>query len=163
MADSLLTTARLSGSWRLEAGIVGGAALALSVFLSVMMTLPRTSVVQPVDHFIQADYDAFDRNFELTNGLRCDVGLAAQKICLYKSPVERDIVRGERLPDYIPDLGTNFRVVLETSLKDEQFRTVVYGQTLVLLEPRSRMVKDVLRLTAPDIVSPRDGPVQPKA
>lgn len=163
MAGNASTTARSRGSWRLEAGIVGAAALTLSAFLSVMMTLPGAASVEPIDHFIQADYDAFDRNFELTNGLRCDVGLAAQKICLYKSPVERDIVRGERLPDYIPDLGTNFRVVVETSLKDEQFRTVVYGQTLVLLQPRSRMVKDVLRLTAPGIVAPRDGPAQPKA
>lgn len=162
MAGNASTTARSRGSWRLEAGIVGAAALTLSAFLSVMMTMPDTARVQPIDHFIQADYDVFDRDFELTGGLRCDVGLAAQKICLYKSPVERDIVRGATLPDYIPDLGTNFRVVVETSLKDEQFRTVVYGQTLVLIEPQTRMVKDVLRLTAPDIVSPVPAQVQPK-
>jgi hypothetical protein len=62
----------------------------------------------------------------------------------------------------MPDMGTNFSVVVETSLKQEQLRTVVYGQTLVLLEPESRYVKDVLNLTAPDFASAHNGPAQPK-
>ncbi|MEQ8300573.1 MAG: hypothetical protein RH945_08520, partial [Hyphomonas sp.] len=68
----------------------------------------------------------------------------------------------EPLPDYIPDMGTNFRVIVETSLKEEQLRTVVYGQSLVLVEPGTRHVKDVLHLTAPDFVSAQSGQAQPK-
>lgn len=162
MTGKASNTARSHGSWKLEAGIVGAAALTLSVFLSVMLTRPAALRVQPLGHFIQADYDAFDRNFELAEGLPCEIGLAAQQICLHISPVERDIVRGERLPDYIPDPGTNFRVVVETRLKDERFRTVVYGQTLVLVDPRTRRVRDVLHLVAPDVVSSPRGRVEPK-
>jgi len=150
-----------TGSWKLEAGIIGIAALTLGAFLACMMNTQEAARPEPVDHFVQSDYEAFDRNFELA-GARCEVGLASQKICMHKSPMERDIVRGEPLPDYIPDMGTNFRVIVETSLKEEQLRTVVYGQSLVLVEPGTRHVKDVLHLTAPDFVSAQSGQTRPK-
>ena len=53
-------------------------------------------------------------------------------------------------------------MIVQTSLKDESLRTVRYGQTLVLLEPETRRVEDVLHLTAPDFVSAQNGRPQPK-
>tara|TARA_R110000796_G_scaffold63557_9_gene147215 strand:- start:166 stop:654 length:489 start_codon:yes stop_codon:yes gene_type:complete len=150
-----------TGSWKFEAGIVGVAALTLTAFLTYMMMKQEAVRAEPVDHFVQSDYDAFDRNFEL-EGARCELGLVEQKICMHKSPMESDIVRGEPLPDYIPDMGTQFRVVVETSLKADQFRTVAYGQTLALVEPGSRYVQDVLHLTAPDFVSAQNSRLEPK-
>jgi hypothetical protein len=80
-------------SLKLEAGIVGSAALTLIAFLTFMMTKQDAARADPVDHFIQADYEAFDRNFEIA-GTGCDIGLAAHQICMHRSPMERDIARG---------------------------------------------------------------------
>lgn len=148
-------------SWKFEAGIVAAGAIALATFLTVVMLRQAEPGPQPVSHFIQSDFDVFDRGFKVGNET-CDVGLASYKICMERSPLEKEIRRGEILPDYIPALGAEFRVIVATSLKDEHLRIVRYGQTLVLLEPRTRRVEDILDLTAPDFVSAQNGPTQPK-
>lgn len=148
-------------SWKFEAGIVAAGAIALATFLTVVLLRQAEAGPQPVSHFIQSDFDVFDRNFKVGSET-CDVGLAAQKICLRSSPLEEEIQRGQILPAYIPALGAEFRVIVQTSLKDETLRTVRYGQTLVLLEPETRRVADVLHLMAPDFVSAQNGPAQPK-
>tara|TARA_R110000803_G_scaffold154797_1_gene219583 strand:+ start:390 stop:878 length:489 start_codon:yes stop_codon:yes gene_type:complete len=148
-------------SWKFEACIVAIGALVLAAFLAVVMLREAEAGPAPVSHFIQADYEVFDRNFKIS-GKSCDVGLAYYKICMESSPLESEIQRGEILPDYIPALGAEFRVIVATSLKDEHLRMFRYGQTLVLLEPRTRRVEDILDLTAPDFMSAQNGPTQPK-
>jgi len=147
--------------WKFEAGIVAAGAIALATFLTVVLLRQAESGPQPVSHFIQSDFDVFDRGFKVGSET-CDVGLASYKICMHRSPLEKEIQRGEILPANIPALGAEFRVIVATSLKDEHLRMVRYGQTLVLLEPESRRVEDVLDLTAPDFVSAQNGGPQPK-
>ena len=134
-------------SWKFEACIVAIGALVLAAFLAVVMLREAEAGPAPVSHFIQADYEVFDRNFKISGK---------------SSPLESEIQRGEILPDYIPALGAEFRVIVATSLKDEHLRMFRYGQTLVLLEPRTRRVEDILDLTAPDFMSAQNGPTQPK-
>lgn len=148
-------------SLKFEAGIVAAVAIALATFLTVVMLRAAESGPAPVSHFIQSDFDVFDRGFKLGSET-CDVGLASYEICMRRSPLEKEIQRGEILPAYIPALGAEFRVIIATSRKAEHLRMVRYGQTLVLLEPESRRVEDVLDLTAPDFVSVQNGLPQPK-
>ncbi|KCZ57942.1 hypothetical protein [Hyphomonas chukchiensis] len=148
-------------TWKIEAGIVGGAALVLGGFLAVMANQQDTSRPDPVDHFIQSDYDVFDRDFKL-GSTECAIGLASQKICMHKSPLEKELQVGQILPAYIPALGAEFRIIVETALKSENLRTVRYGQTLVLIDANTREVKDILRLNAPDFLAAQGDAAQPK-
>jgi hypothetical protein len=146
-------------SWKFEACVVAAGAVMLGVFLAFIMLREAEAGPAPINHFIQSDCDVFDRNFKVGSET-CDVGLTAQKICLRSSPLEKEIQRGEILPAYIPALGAEFRVIVETSLKDETLRIVRYGQTLVLLEPETRRVEDVLHLTS---CRPRTSPHSQKS
>jgi hypothetical protein len=147
--------------WKIEAGIIGAACLALGTFLHVQTHQQEVAGPSSVDHFTQYDYDVFDRDFALA-GSTCEVGLKSQKLCLANSPLEKQVRRGEILPAFMPAMPAEFRVILETSLKNENLRTVRYGQTLVLLDAETRRVEDVLHLTAPDYVTAQGATIQPK-
>ena len=148
-------------TWKIEAGIVGGAALVLGGFLAVMANHHENSRPEPVDQFIQSDYDAFDRDFQL-GSKDCAIGLASQKICMHKSPLEKELQLGQTLPAYMPALGAEFRIIVETALKSDNLRTVRYGQTLVLIDSDTREVMDILRLDAPDFLAAQADTSQPK-
>ncbi|KCZ93923.1 hypothetical protein [Hyphomonas johnsonii] len=149
-------------SWHVETGVVAAACLALGTFLTVEPILNRARVAQPADRFTQADFDAFDREFEL-DGVTCEVGLARDKLCLGKSPLEAEIKRGHVLPHHIPVIGAEFRVIVNTPLKRPGLQTARFGQTLVLIDPESRRVEDVLDLMAPDYVAAPSDRSPPKA
>lgn len=148
-------------TWNIEAGIVGGAALVLGGFLAVMANHHDNSRPEPVDHFVQSDYDVFDRDFKMGSA-DCAIGLVSQKICMHKSPLENELQIGQTLPAYMPALGAEFRIIVETALKSENLRTVRYGQTLVLIDADTREVKDILRLNAPDFLAAQADTRQPK-
>ena len=63
---------------------------------------------------------------------------------------------------YMPALGAEFRIIVETALKSDNLRTVRYGQTLVLIDAKTREVKDILRLNAPDFMAAQADTTQPK-
>jgi len=69
--------------------------------------------------------------------------------------MEHEVVAGAPLPASLPAMSANMRVLLALDLKTPGLKTVQYGQTLALIEPETRMVKDVLHLTAPSYAAAR--------
>ena len=96
-----------------------------------------------VDHFTASDYDAFDRNFVL-EGRTCAVGMADWGHCFDRSPLQEQVIVGQPLPSHWPVMVS--RVELRKSLtpKSETLVTARYGQLLVLVDTRSRVVIDSL-------------------
>lgn len=97
--------------------------------------------------FTEADFAAFDRDFEL-EGRSCAAGLERDRICFLAAPMERRVTAGMTLPPEIPVLPAEFRVIVATELKADHLQTVRFGRTLALINPETRRVEDVLRLTA---------------
>lgn len=139
---------------KIELAIAGAALFALGAFVATRP--PEAEAVQSsgLTQFTQADYSAFDRNFEL-DGDTCRVGLSRDRICFGSSPVEQILTPGMTLPSEIPMVGAEFRVILFTELKSDTLRTVRFGKTLVLIEPKTRYVQDVLDLSAPSFETAR--------
>ena len=50
------------------------------------------------------------------------------------------------MPLDVPLVAAEFRVIVETDLKDPALRTVRFGQTLALVDPETRVVVDQMRL-----------------
>jgi hypothetical protein len=138
----------------IEFGIVGAAMFALGVYWISRPPPAAALVFPPSAEFSLADYNAFDRNFLIGEDV-CSVGLAEHRFCLGHSPVEGQLRRGMVLPPEIPLIAAEFRVIVATELKDDALRIVRYGQTVVLVDPETRIVKDVLRLGAPDFETAR--------
>jgi hypothetical protein len=99
----------------------------------------------PVRAFTEADYAVFDRGFIL-DSQPCMVGLERQNICFSPSPLEARIHTGAVVPLDVPLVAAEFRVIVETDLKDPALRTVRFGQTLALVDPETRVVVDQMRL-----------------
>jgi len=57
-------------------------------------------------------------------------------------------------PD-VPLVAAEFRVIVETDLKDQSLRTVRFGQSLALVDPETREIVDLIRLSATDYASAR--------
>jgi hypothetical protein len=136
-------------TFRLELLSAGGALALLGLFLGGQAFRSEASDRAPVSYFTNADFDAFDRAFDL-DGQACDVGFKAHRICFGVSPYETDLVQGAVLPVHVPALSAEFRVIVETDLKADHLQTVRFGRTLALIEPQTRQVHDILRLDAPD-------------
>ena len=107
------------------------------------------------DEFTEADFSAFDRNFPM-NGETCEVGLAQSKICLLSLEAANSVRVGAQLPKDVPALSAGMRILLALDSKQPELKTVRLGQTLVLIEPETEFVRDILRLDAPSYEAARD-------
>ena len=133
---------------KIELAIAGAALFALGAFVATRPQAAEAVQTSGLTQFTKADYSAFDRNFEM-DGATCKVGLKRDRICFGGSPVEDILTPGMTLPSDVPMVGAEFRVILFTELKSENLRTVRFGRSLALVEPKTRYVQDVLDLSAP--------------
>ncbi|ABI77678.1 hypothetical protein HNE_1004 [Hyphomonas neptunium ATCC 15444] len=139
---------RIMKTLKIELAIAGAALFALGAFMATRPQEAEAVQTSGLTQFTQADYAAFNRNFEM-DGATCKVGLERDRICFGGSPVEGILMPGMTLPADVPMVGAEFRVILFTELKSESLRTVRFGRSLALVEPQSRYVQDVLDLSAP--------------
>jgi hypothetical protein len=132
---------------KLELAIAGTALFALGAFVATRP--PEAEAVQAagLTQFTKADFAAFDRDFEM-DGVTCDVGLKRDRICFGGAPVEQILKPGMTLPHEIPMVGAEFRIIVVTELKDDTLRTVRFGRSLALIDPKTRYVQDVIDLSA---------------
>lgn len=135
---------------KIEMAFAGAAVFALGVFFSSRPPGAEAATLEqaPVRAFTRADFAVFDRAFMLA-GQPCEVGLEQQKICFTPSPLETRVQTGEAVPPDVPLIAAEFRVIVETDLKDPALRTVRFGQTLALVDPETRAIIDLMRLAPP--------------
>lgn len=129
------------------------AAAAAGLAVMLQPTLPRPDV-QPVDHFQEADFSIYDRDFTL-QGRACEIGIKRRGICLSKSPLEDTIVPGRVLPVEIPATSAEFPIILEAPLKASHLQTVRFGHRIALFNPDTREIVDVIDLTAQSFANAR--------
>lgn len=132
----------------IELAIAGAALFALGAFVATRPQAAEAVQASALTQFTQADFAAFDRNFEL-DGASCKVGLKRDRLCFGRSPVEDILAPGMILPPEVPMVGAEFRVIVVTELKAENLRTIRFGQSLALVDPGTRQVADVISLSAP--------------
>lgn len=141
-------------TWKIELAALAVTAAMVGGYLHTADLFAEDAVTYHAA-FTEADYEAFDRDFELS-GDSCDIGLEASNVCLphFRS---KSVVRiGEPLPNDIPALSAGIRVLLALDSKSPELKTVRFGQTLVLIEPETEVVRDLLRLDAPSYASARN-------
>lgn len=135
---------------KIELAIVGAALFGLGAFVAMQgANASESDTPKALDHFSEADFNAFDRGFSHGDGT-CAVGLERHEICFGKSPYETTLTRGQALSSRVPAISAEFRVIVETDLKSPNLQTTRFGQTLVLIDPDTRIVHDILHLDAPD-------------
>ncbi|MEM5516874.1 hypothetical protein WNY37_07920 [Henriciella sp. AS95] len=117
---------------------VGGGVLALSAWSSPPQNSLETT-------FTQADYAAFDRNFQRGDET-CEVGFAERGLCFRSSSLENNIVEGERFPDTMYPLALEWRAALDMPRKADTIKTVRIGRTIALMDRETRQVIDTMRL-----------------
>ena len=139
---------------KFEFAMVGAALFTLGAFYAWQTSKADTAGPPTLAHFTSADYHAFDRDFQM-DGETCAVGFRDHRICFGISPYEPVLKRGEVLPEGVPTLAAEFRVIVETELKAEGLQTVRFGRTLALVDPETRQVHDILRLDAPSFTVAR--------
>lgn len=141
---------------KIEMAIAGVAMFALGAFVATRPTDAEAASVEPapVRAFSEADFAVFDRGFVLDN-TPCAVGFERHMICFTPSPLEPRMHTGMVVPTEVPLVTAEFRVIVETALKDPALRTVRFGQSLALVDPQSREIVDLIRLSAPDYTSAR--------
>lgn len=132
---------------KLELAIAGTALFALGAFVATRPLEAEAVQAAGLTQFTKADFAAFDRDFEM-DGETCDVGLKRDRICFGGSPVEHILQPGVTLPHEIPMVGAEFRIIVVTELKDNTLRTVRFGRSLALVDPKTRYVQDVINLSA---------------
>lgn len=132
----------------IELVIAGAALFALGAFLATRPQTAEAVQASALTQFTKADFAAFDRNFEL-EGSTCKVGLKRDRLCFGRSPVEDVLAPGMTLPPEVPMVGAEFRVIVVTELKAENLRTIRFGRSLALVDPQTRLVQDVISLSAP--------------
>ena len=132
---------------KIEMAVAGAALFALGTFLGTRPSGAQAGTVEaaPVRAFTEADYAVFDRGFIL-DSQPCTVGLERQNICFSPSPLEARIHTGAVVPLDVPLVAAEFRVIVETDLKDPALRTVRFGQVLALVDPETRVVVDQMQL-----------------
>ena len=132
---------------KIEMAVAGAALFALGTFLGTRPSGAQAGTVEaaPVRAFTEADYVVFDRGFIL-DSQPCMVGLERQNICFSPSPLEARIHTGAVVPLDVPLVAAEFRVIVETDLKDPALRTVRFGQVLALVDPETRVVVDQMQL-----------------
>ncbi len=133
---------------KMEMAFAGVALFALGAFMATRPTQADAEALNivAVRAFTAADHAAFDLDFML-DGEPCAVGLERQKVCFAPSPLEARIHPGAVVPADVPLVAAEFRVIVETDLKDPSLRTVRFGQTLALVDPETRVIVDLMRLT----------------
>ena len=131
---------------KFELAIAGVALFGLGAFYAMQRSDAGEVAVPPLTQFTANDFRAFDRNFTMDDA-PCAVGFKAHKICFGSSPFEKSLAIGDVLDQDVPILAAEFRVIVETDLKVERLRTVRFGQTLVLIDPQTRKVEDMIRLS----------------
>ncbi len=134
-------------SWKIELGALTLALGTAAVFSALSQFAPASTVPQAATRFTDHDSEAFDRDFAFEGGT-CDVGVRNRSVCFRKSPLTGTFVKGEPLPRWVPDSPAEFSVILNTDLKASGLSTYRFGQTLVLIDRKSRNVVDVLDLAA---------------
>ena len=141
---------------KLELAVAGIALFALGAFVAMRPTDAEAAAAQPVAvrAFSEADFNVFDRGF-LLDDVPCAVGLERHSLCFAPAPIEHRIALGMAIPNEVPLIAAEFRVIVETDLKDPALRTVRFGQTLALVDPDSRVVVDMMRLSAPTLEEAR--------
>ena len=134
---------------KIEMAIAGAALFALGAFVATRPTSAEASAIEPkpVRAFTEADYAAFDRGFMLGEN-PCTVGLERYKMCFSPAPIEARLERGMQIPEEVPLVAAEFRIIVVTDLKAADLRTVRFGQTLALVDPQTRTVVDLLPLSA---------------
>lgn len=146
----------------IELVIAGAALFALGAFLATRPQTAEAVQASALTQFTKADFAAFDRNFEL-EGSTCKVGLKRDRLCFGRSPVEDILAPGMTLPPEVPMVGAEFRVIVVTELKAENLRTIRFGRSLALVDPQTRLVQDVISLSAPAYDQARPQAVYPTA
>jgi hypothetical protein len=141
---------------KFELAIAGIALFALGAFVATQPTAAEASAHDPVGvrSFTDADFNRFDRGFMLDDQ-PCAVGMERHKMCFAPSPLEMGLQPGMTLAADVPMLSAEFRIIVEGDLKEAGLRTMRFGQTLVLLDPGTREIVDMLRLTAPNAEAAR--------
>ncbi|HRK69239.1 MAG TPA: hypothetical protein PKY73_16930 [Hyphomonas sp.] len=137
-------------TFKFEMAMAGLALFALGAFIATRPNDAEATAEKPVGTraFSESDFNSFSRGF-LLGETPCAVGLETQKICFMPAPIEKKLESGMVIPDDVPLVAAEFRVIVMTDLKDERLRTVRFGQTLALVDPETRTVVDLLRLSAP--------------
>lgn len=146
----------------IELVIAGAALFALGAFLATRPQTAEAVQTSALTQFTKADFAAFDRNFEL-EGSTCQVGLKRDRLCFGRSPVEDILAPGMTLPPEVPMVGAEFRVIVVTELKAENLRTIRFGRSLALVDPQTRLVQDVISLSAPGYDEARPQAAYPDA
>jgi len=133
---------------KFEMAIAGAALFALGAFVATRPTSAEAASVEPlpVRAFTQADFAAFDRGFVLGEN-PCTVGLERYKMCFSPAPIETRLERGMEIPEDVPLVAAEFRIIVVTVLKAADLQTVRFGQTLALVDPETRIVVDLLPLS----------------
>ncbi len=141
---------------KVELAIAGVAMFALGAFVATRPTDAEAASAQPpaVRAFSERDFAVFDRGF-LLEDMPCAVGFERHNICFTPSPLEAEMRPGMVVAPDVPLVAVEFRVIVETDLKDQSLRTVRFGQSLALVDPDTREIVDLIRLSAPDYASAR--------
>lgn len=139
---------------KIELAIAGAALFALGAFVATRPQEAEAVQTSGLSQFTRADFAAFDRNFEM-DGEPCKVGLKRDRLCFGGSPVEKTIQPGMTLPPAVPMVGAEFRVIVVTELKAGDLRTIRFGRSLALVDPKNRYVQDVIDLSAPSFEDAR--------
>jgi hypothetical protein len=130
------------------------AAAAAGLAVLLQPTLPRPDIT-PVDHFQEADFAIYDRDFSL-QGRECEIGIQKRGICLSGSPLEDSIVPGMVLPVKVPATSAEFPIILESPLKKPHLQTVRFGHRIALFDPNTREIVDVMDLDAQNFANAKD-------
>jgi hypothetical protein len=141
---------------KVELAIAGVAMFALGAFVATRPTDAEAASAEPpaVRAFSERDFAVFDRGFLLDDTL-CAVGFERHMICFAPSPLEAEMRPGMTVAPDVPLVAAEFRVIVETDLKDQSLRTVRFGQSLALVDPETREIVDLIRLSATDYASAR--------
>jgi len=131
-----------------------GAAAAAGLAVILQPTLPHPDVT-PVDHFQEADFAIYDRDFTLQNRT-CEIGIQKRGICLSGSPLEDSIVPGMVLPVEVPATSAEFPIILESPLKKANLQTVRFGHRIALFNTTTREIIDVMDLDAQSFAEAHD-------
>ncbi|MEX1249981.1 MAG: hypothetical protein WEA77_02130 [Hyphomonas sp.] len=134
---------------KFEMAIAGAALFALGAFVATRPTSAEAAGGEPLPlrAFTQADFAAFDRGFVLGEN-PCTVGLERYKMCFSPAPIEPRLERGMQVPEDVPLVAAEFRIIVVTDLKAPDLQTVRFGQTLALVDPQTRILVDLLALSA---------------
>ena len=150
---SLAKCAEAFMTWKIElaalaitAAGVGGCLLNVDMFAEAPVTYH--------DQFTVADYQAFDRDFEIA-GDPCEIGLKDSDICLNAFESDHSLQIGEQIPENVLRLNAGMRILLALDSKNAELQTIRLGQTLALVDRETQIVADIMRLDAPTYADAR--------